>query len=332
MMVPIVKWEWVLMLIEVRRVANWCISYVYACAGGVAMQGGASLPTTSATPPATTRTDDAVQGDGKSAPKNSMEDTVLEALTRVIDEGRSREVVARGDREARNLKGHISSLFKANTEEGTRMKQGDWYLYCRMMFGKGIPRFEDVRWPPERDAWLEFILDLRPQVSSYKRFQGVIGNVCEVANRYWSRERNEDAVAVDPHVLYRLEHCRAMNTVKREYGLGVRQVEAISMREALSACNFADAHSLQGMAAAASFAMGCLMGGRRPRTLTAIKLRDVEFTARVVEVHGVSTCAPGVVVTFKEEMYDDSQGPWSAHDHPDEHGAFEKDVLRSCAF
>ena len=53
-----------------------------------------------------------------------------------------------------------------------------------------------------------------------------------------------------------------MNTVKREYGLGVRQVEAISMREALSGCNFADAYSLQGMAAAASFSMGCFIVAR----------------------------------------------------------------------
>ena len=66
--------------------------------------------------------------------------------------------------------------------------------------------------------------------------------------------------------------------------------------------------------------------------LTAIKLKDVEFTARVVEVNGVSTSAAGVVVTFREEKYDDIQGPRSAQDHPDEHGAFEKDVLRSCAF
>ena len=96
-----------------------------------------------------------------------------------------------------------------------------------------------------------------------------------------------------------------MNIVKREHGLGVRQVEAIGMREALSGCNFADAYSLQGMAAAASFSMGCLMGGRRPKTLTSIKLKDVVFTAWVVKVNGVSTYAAGVVVTFREERYDD---------------------------
>lgn len=142
-------------------------------------------------------------------------------------------------------------------------------------------------------------------MSSYKRIQGVIGNVCEVANRYRARELEEDPAAIDPRVLYRAEHFRAMNTVKREHGLGVRQLKAISMLEARSGCNFADAFSLLEMAAAASFSMGCLMGGRRPRTLTAIKLRDVQFMAQAVKVRGVSTCAAGVVVTFRKEKYGD---------------------------
>ena len=99
-----------------------------------------------------------------------------------------------------------------------------------------------------------------------------------------------------------------MNTVKRQHGFGVRQVEAISMQEAQSGCNVADAYSLQGMAAAASFSMGCLMGGRRPRTLTAVKLKDIEFIAQAVKANGESTCAAGIVVTFREEKYDDIQG------------------------
>ena len=66
------------------------------------------------------------------------------------------------------------------------------------------------------------------------------------------------------------------------------------------------------MAAAASFSMGCLMGGRRPRTLTAIKLRDVEFTSEAVTIKGVGTCAAGVTIIFIEETYNDIQGARSA--------------------
>ena len=291
------------------------------------------LATASATRLITTTEEVESQGDATTC--LTPEDTVLKALTCVIDEERSKEldvVIDRGGRERRNLKGHINTLFRSNTEEGTRMKQGHWYLFCRLMYGKDIPNFGDVSWPPGRDAWLDFVLDLRPQVSSYKRFQGVIGNVCEVANRYWSRELGIDPSLTDPRVLYQLEHSRAMHTVKREYGLGVRQVEAVSMQEALSCCNFADADSLQGMAAAASFSMGCLMGGRRPRTLTSIKPMDIVFTARVVKVNGVSTLAAGAVVTFREEKNDDIQGARSAQDHPDEHDGFEAHALKSCAF
>ncbi len=71
-----------------------------------------------------------------------VEDTVLQALACVIDEERSWEVdivIGREYREGRNLKGHMMSLFKANTEEGTRMKQGDLYLFCRLMYDKEIP-------------------------------------------------------------------------------------------------------------------------------------------------------------------------------------------------
>ena len=274
-----------------------------------------------------------VQGESNAA--QSIEDTVLKALTCVIDEERGREaevVMRQSGREGRNLEGHIKSLFKGDTEEGTRMKLGDWYLFCRLMYGKDIPRFANVTWPPGRDDWLEFLVDLRPQVSSYKCFQGVIGNVCEVANRYWSRVLEEDLAAIDPQMLHRAEQHRAMNAMKRECGLGEMQVEAISMREALSGCNLADAYSLQGMAAAASLSKGCWMGGRRPRTLTAIKLRDVEFTAQVVKGKGVRTCVPGVAITFREEKYDDIQGARSAQDHSEEHGDFEKHMPKSCAF
>ena len=306
-----------------------------ACAG---LQRGTSVPALATTPasrPATTTQETLTEGNADSCEADKAEDRVLEALTRVIDEDRGREVEAvikRGGHDGRNLKGHIKSLFKANSEEGTRMNQGDWYLFCRLIYGKAIPKFEDVLWPPGRDAWLDFLLELRPQVSSYKRFQGVIGNVCEVANRYWSCQLEKDACAIDPRVLYCAEQRRAMHTIKREYGLGVKQVEAIDMREAQSACNFVDAESLRGMAAAASFSMGCLMGGRRPRTLTCIKLGDVEFRAQAVKVRGVSTCAAGVAVTFREEKYDDIQGVRSARDYPEEQGDFEKHALKSCAF
>ena len=53
----------------------------------------------------------------------------------------------------RNLKAHVQGRYQANTEVGTRVKQGDWYLFCCLVYDKDIPDFEDVQWPPSRDVW-----------------------------------------------------------------------------------------------------------------------------------------------------------------------------------
>lgn len=68
------------------------------------------------------------------------------------------------------------------------MKLGDWTLYCKVMFKGNIPELKAVKWSPSSNCWKRFFLEARVRVSSYKRFQGLIGNVCEVADRYWSKE------------------------------------------------------------------------------------------------------------------------------------------------
>lgn len=60
--------------------------------------------------------------------------------------------------------------------------------------------------------------------------------------------------------------------------------------------------------------MGCLFGGRRPRTLTSIKLRDCRFFADTVQVDGQQVLVPGVHITFEDEKVDDIQGPRAAQD------------------
>ena len=87
---------------------------------------GSSPATASATLLAVTRGEADVQGDAMTTP--TLEDTALKTLTCAIDEERGREmdvVIGRGGCDGRNLKEHIKSIFIANTEEGTRTKQGD---------------------------------------------------------------------------------------------------------------------------------------------------------------------------------------------------------------
>ena len=57
--------------------------------------------------------------------------------------------------------------------------------------------------------------------------------------------------------------------------------------------------------------MGCITGGRRPRTLTAIRLQDLKFTAKSVHVgsrSSVRVFVPVAAVIFTEEKFEDLQG------------------------
>ena len=155
------------------------------------------------------------------------------------------------------------------------------------MYEGGIPEIEAVQWPPSAECWVRFLLEARARVSSYKRFQGVLGNVCEVANRFWSKRLGVLTEKVDPRVLYSAVHSRSMHSIKREHGMGVKQVAAVTMDEARNTTHFGDAESVRGVAMCAAYTIGTLMGGRRPRSLTANRLRDLKLFVGSVLVDGV---------------------------------------------
>ena len=107
-----------------------------------------------------------------------------------------------------------------------------------------------------------------------------------------------------------------MVLIWREHGTVVKQVEAITKHEALNATHFANITSVRGVSKCAAFTMGALMGGRRPRTLTAICLRDVKLTVGLAEVDGQQVKVPHAAVTFIVEKYTDLQGDRKATDKP----------------
>lgn len=122
-----------------------------------------------------------------------------------------------------------------------------------------------------------------------------------------------------------------MHTIKREHGMGVKQVLAVTIDEARNATHFGDAESVRGVAMCAAFTIGTLMGGRRPRTLTSIRLRDLKiFVGRSV-VDSVPVLVPCVTITFKDEKYDDIQGPRNATDVPHREG-YKEMRHNSCAY
>ncbi|GLC69608.1 hypothetical protein PLESTF_000853700 [Pleodorina starrii] len=83
----------------------------------------------------------------------------------------------------------------------------------------------------------------------------------------------------------------------REYGVGVHQVMGINLQEAVSGPNFVDANSVLGCTMAAAWTLGTVCGGRRPRSVAAIRLRDLTLRACEVWVRspGQSDKAPCIV-------------------------------------
>ena len=165
----------------------------------------------------------------------SPEQIIVREVHEIIDSSHGVEAIQfldRGGKQAAFLRAHVDSLFKENTEEGSRMKLGDWTLYCRLVYSKSIPETKDVQWPASAECWVCFLLVARVHVSSHKRFQGVVGNVCEVADRFWSKVLCVRTEVVDPRLLFSAEHSRTMYAIKREHGMGIKQVMAVAMDEA----------------------------------------------------------------------------------------------------
>ena len=65
-----------------------------------------------------------------------------------------------------------------------------------------------------------------------KRFATLLANVANVGSVYYARQRNVLACTVDPRKLHAADSKKLMQALKREYGVGVRQVMGITMQEA----------------------------------------------------------------------------------------------------
>ena len=80
----------------------------------------------------------------------------------------------------------------------------------------------------------------------------------------------------------------------------------------------------------AAFTLGTMMGGQRPRTLTAIRLKDLKLFVGHIMVDGGVDCAPCISIIFREKKYDDIQGAREGTDVLHFEGYPEK-RYRSCA-
>ena len=252
----------------------------------------------------------------------SVEDKVYQGLIAELDHAHAVEVevlMAGNTRCAATLQAHSDHLFQSSSESGYRVKMGSWLMFLRIAHptaSTAVADLQQVVWPPAVDAWKSFMLAARCQISSYGSFVNAMVNVCWVANRYFSAKLHVPASSLDPRQLYAQEHSNIMGLIRREYGTTVRQTEAITIREALNAPHYADVLSVRGVAMVAAFTMGALLGGRRPRSLTAVRLADLKITVGACPVGGREVMVPQLQVTFTDEKFMDLQGPRKASDKP----------------
>ena len=251
----------------------------------------------------------------------SAEDKVYNSLAVVLDDAHAVEVevlMAGHTRDAGTLQAHSDDLFQGASKAGYRAKMGHWLMYLKIAYPgqQNVVPLPNVVWPPTLPAWKTFLWSAREQISSYGSFSNAVINVCWLGTRHFSAKTGQGSAQLDPRQLYSQEHLSTMVLIRREYGTAVKQVEAITIHEALNATHFADITSVRGVSQCAAFTMGALMGGRRPRTLTAIRLRDVKLTVGLGEVDGQQVKVPHAVVTFTDEKYMDLQGDRKATDEP----------------
>lgn len=173
-----------------------------------------------------------------------------------------------------------------NTAQGTAGRIADWNKYLDYCHAKGMP----LEWPPTEDTWLLFIMHLRNgrRATSYPRLKAVLGNVCNFgAHNYRAQMVDTPSLAsVDPRSMYRDGHRRALSMMKRQHGMTVKQVPGITMEEARSGCNFVDRDSVLGCTMGLAWTMGCVLGGRRSRTLSSVCLGDILFEVQSAKIAG----------------------------------------------
>ena len=70
------------------------------------------------------------------------------------------------------------------------------------------------------------------------------------------------------------------------------------------------------MAACAAFTLAALLGGKRARSLTAVRLADFKMFAKEAEVGDKVVLVPTLHITFTDEKYADLRGDREARDVP----------------
>ena len=226
----------------------------------------------------------------------------------------NKEVLPCASTQAQLVK-HAQTLFGAATAKGEDMKRRDWGRFLSLQFPDGAPDLSSMQWPPGREEWLEVVKNSRARVGTHRRHKGWLSNIVHTACKYFARVRECSEASLDPRQLYQSDPLTLMSALKREYGVGVRQVVGITIREANDGPFVLDPESISECAKGAAWTLGTVCGGRRPRSVAGVRVSDLEMTVESMTVSGKRVLVPAVSsITWREEKTTDYSGPRKSSD------------------
>lgn len=261
-------------------------------------------------------TDDAGGSDCGDIPGGCAEGCVGEAVANMCEELQDAlDIDAKlNERGAPNVPAELSrwilTHLSASTKQGTYMKEHGWRIFISIMQERlRRPFVLGADWPPSVEDWVWFLTECRPLVSSHERFRCLVSSVCKVGQAWCVLNKGMRSEKADPRSVHQAFHSRTMRTLRRHYGMNTRQVKGITMVEARNMFRFVDSDSLREVSWMAAFGLGCVLGGRRPRTIVGIKLKDIQFMPCPVTVKGHGPAVlPGIKVVFRDEKTVDVDG------------------------
>lgn len=71
-------------------------------------------------------------------------------------------ILARPGKGSQSLRTHLDVLLLTDTEEGTRVKQGDWPMFCKTVYPKlmgAIMPIDVVTWPSALHNWTAYLFN-----------------------------------------------------------------------------------------------------------------------------------------------------------------------------
>ena len=241
----------------------------------------------------------------------------------------------------------VNAPFSAATAKGRENEAAAWKTYnevCAREFWHEKPENKG-RWPLPVRQWCELLVMLRRKYGSYNAFCNAINMVCKVgskaAHNVHIAECQRAGVDVgsmqgvrdfDPRVIYQAQHRSTMDLVRRDSGVQVKHTEYINMEEARNGHKFTDHTSLPGLQESACWNMENLSGGRRPRSIAALRVRHLRWTVTSVKhSSGNSWLAPSLTYEFVDEKFMDKRGARGVNENFDHFENFERDGSLSSA-